>query len=208
MKIKSIIIPVLVALIFSSQAYSMNTRTITEKNDFGGLTQESTYINGDDYYNKLGIEKSIAFYDSDKNIKQAAYYYHPAASNKKGYFKTIEYYNASQKVYSREIFHTKDFAQKENYTNHIEYFDDKGLKSQIDYLYAPEYTDKNGYFKSTITMVKGFMKEWTYYYIDSYVEKYGVYMRVDTYVTDPYGNAKITDTRFYDKDKKEVKKEK
>ncbi len=189
----------------SLKGFAENSRTLTDKNDFGGATVEFNYQNGDEFYNKFGIERSVIFYDYGKKIKQVEYYYLPAAAKEKGFTKRIEYYSEKGKVASAYVIHTDEFAQKEKYNQHNEYFDENGQKIRIDYFYTPDFANKKGYDKAVMFLVKGFVEEWDYYYINSYIDQNGISMRKDYYVTDPYGKEKITKTVLYDKDKKEIK---
>jgi hypothetical protein len=115
----------LITLLFAMfvRGFATDYRVVSEKNDFGGITSEFSYHNGDEFYNKFGIERSIAFYDYAKIIKKAEFYFLPDAAKEKGYAKRIEYYNDKGKIVSNEVIQTDEFSRKENYFRHTEYFD-------------------------------------------------------------------------------------
>ncbi len=193
--------------VFSSiSGFAANYRVITELNDFGGITSEYSYRNGDEFYNKYGVERSISFYDYAKSLKKVEFYYIPAASKENGYNKRIEYYNDKEKIVSNEVFHTEEFARRENYIRHTEYYNPRGEKERMDYFYTRDFADKKGYERATLIVAGGFTKEWDYYFTESYIEQSGIAVRKDYYVTDPYGKEKIKETVLFDKDNNEIKK--
>lgn len=189
------------------QGHAWSSRTISEKNEFGGATIEYIYQNGDEFYNKFGIERSISFYDYAKKFKQIEYYYLPAAAKEKGFGKRTEYYNDRQKVSSADVFHTEDFAREKFYTRHTEYYDERGRKVRMDYFFTPEYAGKNGYDKATQILSEGFVREWDYYYTPGYIDQNGISIRKDFYVSDQYGKEKVKDTVLYDRETNEIKRD-
>lgn len=192
----------------SVNAFCEKTRTLTEKNDFGGATVETIYVKGDKLFHELGLMSALTFYDTENKIKQVEYNYNEDKNDRRNFNKKIEYYDADQHIEKGEYFFTDNYAEQKGYNRAIDSYDLKGKPLQSEYFYTDKFSHKEGYNRAIFVYADGFIKQKEYYYINDFAGKIGYFKRIDYFVYDAYANEKLTEKAYFDKNDKEIKREK
>ncbi len=206
--VKKILLISGILLIMAVSSYSEKSRTLSGKNEFSGVTQETKYSKGDKYYDELGLINSLAFYDEASKIKKAEYNYEEDKTGQRNFVKKIQIYDTNQKVVQVEYYFPDNIAEKKGYSRYIETYDAiNGNLAEADYFYMDKFAKKEGYNKSVFVYVKGFIRQKEYYFIEEFAKKIGYYKRIDYFVYDTYANEKLTEKAYFDKDYKEIKRE-
>lgn len=183
-----------------------SSRWIDNKNEFGGNTQETKYTVGDKFLDEYFILKTLAFYDKENNLVRADFHYTPEYGTNRGYIQKSEYYGTNQKAVKGVYFFTPQYAEKKGYFRSTDIYTEKGKVIQSEYEYIGKFANESGYDRSVAVFFQGFIKQWEYYYIEDFARKLGYYKRIDYYVYDPYGNGKISEQAFFNKEGKEIKR--
>ena len=196
------------ALLFllGSSLSAESSRWINNKNEFGGGTQEILYVKGDNYYDVSSIVKTLAYYDQDNNLVRADFYYTPDYAAARGYGQKNEIYGPDGRPVKGIYSYTPEFIEKKGYFRSTDTYSGKGKVMQSEFEYIEKFAAESGYNRSVAVFFQGFIKQWEYNYIESFAKKLGYYKRTDFYVYDPYGNGKITEQAFFDKDGKEIRR--
>lgn len=183
-----------------------SSRWIDNRNEFGGNTQETRYDRGDKFLDEYFIMRTVAFYDRDNNLARADFHYTSDHGTNRGYDRKSEIYGTNRKAEKGVYYFTPQFAEKKGYFRSTDTYNAKGKVVRSEYEYIGKFANESGYDRSAAVFFQGFIKQWEYSYIESFARKLGYYMRIDYYVYGPYGDGKVTEQAFFDKDGKEIKR--
>ncbi len=119
-KIKEIfIVCVFILSYFSAYVFASEEKIISQNNEYGGKTEETTYAKGSDKYEE-GINKIVEYYDANGKIREIESYYTSERSKKDGVKKREQYYLQSRT---------------------------RTLLTKIEFYYTDAYSDYNGIYK-------------------------------------------------------------
>lgn len=198
---------VLLALIVSaSVCYGESSRTLPPLNEYDGTSVLTEFSPGDKYLDEFSIQKTIAQYDKNNNLMQADFYYTAQFGTNKGYSLKSEFYGTDRKAVRGIYYYTPLFSEKKGYSRSIDTYNPKGKVVRQEFEYIEKFAKESGYSNSVAVIFQGFVKQWEYSYIESMAKKIGYWKRIDYYVYDPYGNGKITEQAFFDKDGREIRR--
>ena len=123
-------------------------RVLFENNEYGGVTKEIIYSEGDAHFKK-GMYKVIASYDKDGNKKKMEVYATAGYSEKKGWYKKVIYYWGRKKV--SEAYSTDADSTKYGFSRMVSYFDKNNrLEKREYYLNEDTEAGKLGVYKRVV----------------------------------------------------------
>ena len=123
-------------------------RVVFENNEYGGVTKEITYSEGDVPFKK-GMYKVIASYDKDGNKKKMEVYATGDYSAKKGWYKKVIYYWERKKI--SEAYSTDADSTKYGFSRMVSYFDKNNrLEKREYYLNEDTVAGKLGVYKRVV----------------------------------------------------------
>ena len=123
-------------------------RVIFENNEYGGITKEIIYSEGDAQFKK-GMYKVIASYDKDGNKKKMEVYATGGYSEKSGWYKKVIYYWGRKKV--SEAYSTDADSTKYGFSRMVSYFDKNNrLEKREYYLNEDTKAGKLGVYKRVV----------------------------------------------------------
>ncbi len=111
-------------------AFAKTEKIISKDNEYGGVTKEITYSDGDDKYQK-GIKRIIISQDSKGEIKRLEVYANESHSAKEGWYKTVTYYWERSRI--SEAYSTDADSAKYGFYKMVAYFDSNNRLDKREY---------------------------------------------------------------------------
>ena len=123
-------------------------RVLFENNEYGGVTKEIIYSEGDAHFKK-GMYKVIASYDKEGNKKKMEVYATAGYSEEKGWYKKVIYYWGRKKI--SEAYSTDADSIKYGFSRMVSYFDrNNRLEKREYYLNEDTEAGKLGVYKRVV----------------------------------------------------------
>src|SRR4030042_1486508 len=119
-----------VLIVFGNAVVAEQQRTISDKNEYGNKTIETTYEPGDKHYSD--ILKEIIYFDNNEKVAKIEHFYKDKFADEKGYYKTIAYYDSNEKVTKLGSFYTDKFADNKGYYKTMAYYDNNEKVTKLE----------------------------------------------------------------------------
>lgn len=171
--LKTLLLIISFILLSPGLALTETVRTLSEKNEYGGITKEIAYMqdeegsgmfvrivsyfDGNDRQVKLetystapyalekGFDKMTVHYRSDRKKSQFEYDHTDVSAGKNGVKRTVVYLDDNEKMIRSENFSTEKFVLEKGTEKVTIYYDGNEKETKAEYSYAGKTADEKGF---------------------------------------------------------------
>lgn len=126
-------------------AFSMQSTILEKRNEYGGRTEEETYIPEDDKYRE-GLAKLVQYFDGNDRIIKLESFFNDSHAMIDGVERSVQYFdNRFYRTGIRtrvEFIYTDAYVGSEGLAKAIQYYDEDEKRTKVDYFYSDSYTKK------------------------------------------------------------------
>jgi hypothetical protein len=138
---------ILVSLLFflGGSVQASKDILISDSNEYGGKTWESTYEKGDEEYDIY--KKVTAYRDSNKKLRKIEAFFTDKNAKKTGTYLKIRYLDPNGKPIKEEEFTTEEEIKRTDFEKSVTYFDSNGIKTKTENFCLDKLVKKDGTVK-------------------------------------------------------------
>lgn len=138
---------ILVSLLFffSGSVQAERQIVISDSNEYGGKTWETTFEKGDEEYAKF--KKALSYNDSNNKLRKLEAFFQDKYAKKTGTYLIIRYFDPNGKPIKEEEFTTEEEIKRTDFEKSVTYFDSNGIKTKTEHFRLDKLVKKDGTVK-------------------------------------------------------------
>lgn len=118
---------------------------ISDSNEYGGKTVETTFEKGDEEYDHY--KKALSYYDSNSKLRKLEAFFQDKYAKKTMTVLKIRYFDPNGKLTKEEVFPTKEIINSGGIEKRVDYYDDNKKVTKAEVFYSDKSVEKNGKVK-------------------------------------------------------------
>ncbi len=159
---------------------------ISQKNEYGGQTIETTYSKNDNQFDRL--LRDVTFLDEYKNIVKVEYFYTTKAVDMNGVSRAIIHVVHNSKIIMQENYYVDNSANKLGLNKMILHYDNDEKLTKLESHYNAKSARIRGFYNATLYVESGESSRIEYLVTDSFslesgVDKFVVFLDKDKRLT-------------------------